>query len=411
MNTPLFIARKYFFSTKKKSFINFISIISILAVAAGTIAFIVILSAFNGFSEYVKQYEGALEGEIKISPIKGKTFVLSDTVLKQINDLSEVKAVTTVLEDYAFAVHRMKNNQQKYKIIRLKGVSENVFEQYPLDTLVYYGKASLERNGHPASIIGVRVMEDLYLPIHEKDNHYEMLSRQIELIYPDRQSNKITQTPNQSYVMTSGSFIMDKYDNDYVFVPIEVTRELYGYEKELTSIEIKCKSAELVTLAQDKIKALIGEDYHIKNKEQQNEIILKAIELEKVIVFFILCVVLMAAFINIFFSLSMLEIEKRADLKILFTIGGDKKVLKRIFLYQGLLISGTGSIIGLILGLIIYFVQITYGFIQIGPGVAYPMSLSIWDLAFTFMIIFVLSYLSSWRPALKATKVISSFKS
>ncbi len=397
MNLPLHIATKYFFSVKKRAFINFISILAVIIVAAVTAASILVISTMNGFTEYIHQYEGALEGDIKITTIKGKTFELSESQMNSIRGLDGVSYVTEVIEDHAFIV-KQRNRKQWQKVVKVKGVSPAYYEQFQFED--FGGLQRLYMNGKPSCFMGYNVAKHLHLD----HDDVSLIPQHLQLLYPQPSNQgKQINSLNSVIINAVGEFQQYKYDLDYVIVPLETARELFGYENQRTSIEIMCeteKSAEV----QEQIRTLVDEGFEIKNKEEQNEVLMKAIKLEKVIIFIILLIVMGIASINIFFSLSMLEIEKRKDLAILHSFGMNKATIRKTFILIGSFIALMGGTLGFALGIGICHLQMEYGLFSPGE-VPYPMKLNLVDNLIIAASVIGITVLISIRPSNRAASI------
>lgn len=400
MNVPIHIARKYFFSVKKKAFINFISILAIAIVTFATAAVVIIMSAMNGFTDYIRKFEGALEGDIKISAVEGKTFELNQDQQQKIQALDGIAYYTEVLEDHAFATsYNPYKNEKKQRIVKVKGVTPAYYEQFAYDDFGGHDKLTLDEE--PAAFVGFYVAKDLRL--HDKDNR--LLSKTIDLMYPDRMGGSNAKRLNQTYVQVVGQFIQQGYDLDYIILPLESAKALFNYENERTSIEISVTSEEQLEQVQTSIKAILGDSYKVENRDEQNAVLLKAIKLEKLIVLIILIVVLAIASINIFFTLSMLEVEKRKDIAILYAQGMPRNKIRKVFLYVGGFISFIGGLLGFTLGSIGCYYQKEYGLLRISGGEPYPIKVELFDNLVIAAAVIGITILASIRPAVKASKI------
>lgn len=403
MNVQLHIARKYFFSAKKKAFINLISILAICIVWFATAAMVIIISAMNGFTEYIKKYEGALEGDIKITAIKGKTFELTQDQITQIKGLEGVEFVTEVLEDHAFAVNYLGKNERKQQVVKLKGVSGNFYEHFQFED--FNGTQTLHLDERPTAIIGHNIARSLGLfGYNEIQQRAFVHNKFLQLLYPSRSGKNKIKSLNDNMVMAVAAFQQVNYDTEYIIVPIETAAELFGYDKERTAIEVVCAIEQLDQI-ESEIKKIVGDGFNVKNKDEQNEVLLKAIKLEKLVVFIILVVVFAIASLNIFFSLSMLEIEKRKDIAVLHAVGMNSRTIKRTFIYVGGFIAFTGGMLGFISGHILCYIQMNYGILQVSNGEPYPIQVQFLDNLFLVLAVISITILASIRPAVKASKV------
>lgn len=403
-NLPLKIARRYFFSKKKKQFINIISLISVAVVAIGTMALIIALSVFNGFEGLVRQLHSAFNADLRIESVQ-KSFVLDSAKRQQIEHLPEVEIFAEVIEDNALLRYR-----EQQMIVRLKGVSENYAQISRLDTTIVYGEFSFKKNKAPAAVLGRGVQYHLSI---NTNNQLDAL----QLWYP-KKTDKVnlsnldqSKSFNQVNLLPAGVFTLEQnYDEKYVFVPIAVMRKLLEYKKNrITAIELRLKPDADVAKVQARVRDLLGKGFVVRDNEEQDASLIKAIYIEKLFMFITLSFILGVASINIFFSLMMLVIEKKPDLAMLQTLGAEKGFLHRIFLYEGSIIAFSGALIGLFLGLSICLLQQHVGLVSMGTATTivkyYPVELRFSDFIYTGITIVLITYLASYLPAKQAAKI------
>jgi lipoprotein-releasing system permease protein len=398
MHTYLFIAKRYLFSKKKKNFINIISIISVIGVAVGTMALVIVMSVFNGLQEFTMDLYSAHNPEIRITPAQGKTFEINDSLLNVIRQVKGVKALTEIMEDNALL--RYGENQLA---VNVKGVSDNFLEQYQIqDNQLISGELIVKKEGTAYALIGAQVQTQLGVSL--QDDMKPMICW-----YP-RKQKKISLDPNNAFtrkaILPSGILSIDQYfDKSNIIVPIEFADELMSYGNKRTSLEIKTTDYKLVSSIQSELKNRLPIQFIIKNREEQQANIIKAVRIERLFVFIAFASILGIASFNIFFSLAMLAIEKQKDIAILFSMGASKKFIKRIFLAEGGLIAFIGTLIGLILGLLVCFTQQELGFIPLSPSQPYPIKIILTDLIYIAITIVVITYIASFVPAKNATNL------
>lgn len=397
-DTSLFIAKRYLFSKKKKNFINIISIISVIGVAVGTMALVIVMSVFNGLQELTMDLYSAHNPEIRILPIKGKTFEVNDSLLAQIKQIKGVKALTEVMEDNALLRYG-----ESQLAVNVKGVSDNFLEQYQIkNNQLLSGNLQIKKDNTAYALIGAGVQ--IQLGVVLQDDMKPMICW-----YP-RKQKRISLDPNNAFIrkaiLPSGVLSIDQYfDNNNIIVPIEFADELMLYGNRRTSLEIKTTDYRLVGSIQAQLKKLLGDNFSIKNREEQQENIIKAVRIERLFVFIAFASILGVASFNIFFSLAMLAIEKKKDIAILFAMGASKNFIKKIFIKEGSLIAFIGTIIGIIGGLIICFTQQELGIVPLSPAQPYPIKIEFIDLIYIAITIIVITYLASFAPAKNAAKI------
>lgn len=401
MNLPVWIARRYFFSRKKRSFISWLSILSMLGVGVGTMALVVVLSVFNGMEELNRQIFKTFEADMTVAPRQGKRFMAPPALLAKLRQTPGVSLLTAIAQDNALA--RYGNAQT---VIRLKGVDDNYVQRQQLDSAMLEGKLLLRRDGINYAIVADGVRNDLTI------SPVDILTP-LEILYPESGQTLSVLNPNafnrEALTVAGVFFIESKYDN-FVLAPVSAARKLFGYKAdEVTSIEIQLRPGTNEEKAKQALQDIVGENLVVQSRDDLNVDLYRAIRVEKLFVALTLSFIILVASINIFFSLSMLVIEKKADIRILYALGATKQIVRRIFLTEGAIIALTGALTGLVLGVVICLAQENYGFIRMGMVSsivdAYPVRLDISDILLTGALSIVVTVLTSWFPAQRAANV------
>ena len=401
MNVPFLIARRYFRSKMKRNIISIISNISMIGVAVGSAALIIVLSVFNGLEDLIRTIYGSFDPNLKITSVEGKAFELNEDLVTRIRKTPGVLLVTEVIEDNALL--RYENRQ---KVVKLKGVSGNFFGQNKIDSTVIEGDYRLRRNGYNYALVGRGIQYELSIRV-------ENAIIPMNLLYPKNKSS-VSLTPEDAFseksILAGGVFVIEKqYDDNYVFVPLEFARDLMEYGAKRTALEIKVKEGESVVRVQRELKQQLGPAYQVLNSDEQHVSLLRAVKVEKMFVFLTFAFILLIASINIFFSLSMLVIDKKKDIAILSAMGATPVIIRNIFLGEGAIIALIGAGTGLLLGLLVCWIQQTFGLISMGMATAlvdaYPVKMLLRDFLLTGLTIIIITLLVSIRPALKASAV------
>jgi lipoprotein-releasing system permease protein len=398
MNLPVWIARRYFFSRKKRSFISWLSILSMLGVGVGTMALVVVLSVFNGMEELNRQIFRTFEADMTVLPTKGKRFLASPALLTRLRQTPGVNLLTSVAQDNALA--RYANAQT---VVRLKGVDDNYVQRQQLDSAMLEGKMLLRQDGVNYAMVADGVRNDLSI------SPVDILTP-LEILYPQSGQSFSVLNPdafNREALTVSGVFFIEsKYDN-FVLAPLTTARTLFGYKPdEVTSLEIQLRPGTNEDQAKQALQAVVGNSLSVQSRDDLNVDLYRAIRVEKLFVALTLSFIILVASINIFFSLSMLVIEKKQDIGILFALGATKPMVRRIFLTEGAIIALTGAFAGLILGVGLCLAQESYGFIRMGTVSsiidAYPVRLDMSDILLTGVLAILMTILTSWFPAQRA---------
>ena len=386
MNVSLYIAKRYLFAKKSHNIINIISIVSFTGVAVATAVLFIVLSVFNGLQNFVEQSFNSFSPDIEITPKYGK-IILEDAIdIKRIKSLQGVEYVSEVLSDVAVFVH-----DDKQFIATIKGVYPDYRRMSRLDTIIYNGQFLLENRGFPFAVLGAGVAAHL-------DCHVsEMLSNTLKIYYPDRTKKAVSIDALNAQVISPAGVLYSgtEYDAEFVFVPLSFARTLLGYESGYTSLEIKSNPSVKMESLQNEIKKVVGEEFYVKNSYQQEEELFKVMQSEKWITYSILSFILLIASFNMVGMIAILILEKKRSVSIFHSMGADTALIRRIFIYEGMLISVLGVVIGLLCGLIFCLLQIWFGFITLGEGsyllTAYPVEMQWKDVLLIPLIVLVIT--------------------
>ena len=400
MHLPLFIAGRYLFAKKSHNVINIISAISAIGMAIGTAALIIILSVYNGFDSIVKSSQSNIEPDILIKPAEGKVFLPEGETFDRLCDNPAVASVSRTLEENVYLSYSGQNG-----VARAKGVDSTYESVSPLAGKMTEGKFALHHGSVPMAVAGSGLayrmgMNPRFLP-------------PIEIYFPSRTRRFSASNPASSLekekVWPNGIFsVSADIDNDLILVPIETMRSLLGYDDEVSAIEVRMVPGTSQKDTDRLIKELstdLGGGFRVLDRYRQNESLYKMMRYEKAAVFLILIFVVIIIAFNIFSSLSMLIIEKQEDIGTLRSMGADDRLIHRIFVLEGWLISLAGLAAGLILGLAAVFIQQRYGIIKM-PGSflieAYPVILKPLDVILSVAGVALIGYLIALIPAGKA---------
>ena len=401
MNLPAWIARRYFFSKKKRSFISWLSILSMLGVGVGTMALVIVLSVFNGMEELNRETFKSFESDMTISSRQGKRFLASPELLSRLRQTPGVVLLTAVAQDNALAKYA-----DGQTVVRLKGVDDNYLERQQLDSALLEGKLLLRRDGINFAIVADGVRSDLSI------SPVDILTP-LEILYPRSGQSFSVLNPDafsSASLTVAGVFFIElRYDN-FVLAPLATARELFGYQpNEVTSLELQLRPDTDEDEAKRVLQALAGDKLLVQSRDDLNVDMYRAIRVEKLFTGLTLGFIVLIASVNIFFSLSMLVIEKKEDIKILFAMGATAGLVRRIFLTEGAIIALTGAVAGLVLGIVICLLQEQYGFIRMGTVSsiidAYPVRLRTGDIVLTGVLVIAVTVLTSWFPAQRAAAI------
>ena len=407
MNLSLYIAKRYLLSKKSHNAINLISGVSVCGVALATLALVCTLSVFNGFQELVAGFFTAFDPELKISSVHGKTFDSKDSLINHVRQLPEVEISAFSIEENAMVQY--KNRQA---VVTIKGVEDNFKQLTQIDSILYgYGNFILYDEIVDYGIFGIQLTSTLgtgLRPIDPIEVYAPKRNMQVNLTNP-------TNSFEQRYLFSPGVVFavnQEKYDASYILTSLDFARGLFNYPTEVTSLELKLKDNVNTTSTQAKIHKILGDGFLVQNQYEQQADVFRIMEIEKLISYLFLTFILLVACFNIIGSLSMLIIDKKEDVRTLRNLGADDRLITRIFFTEGCLISLTGAISGIVLGIILCLIQENYGLIPLGTQGgflvdAYPVSVQIGDIVVIFITVFVLGCLSVWYPVRLLSRKIS----
>lgn len=373
-----------------------------VGVAISTMALVAVMSVFNGLEDLIRGLFSSFDAELQVTPVAGKSFVATEDWLTAIREVEGVEVITEVIEDNALLEYR--GNQH---IARVKGVSNNYFEHERFSKGYFWGDTTLGTGMRPGAILGRGVAFALSVNLDD-------INSVLNIYYPKAPKSAASLDPNQLYasgqVEPRGFFSIEQgVDNEYILVPLDFFKNLLGYGQKRTALELKVSPEYSISTVQEAVQAHLGADFAVKNADEQHATLIRTVKLEKLFVFLTLTFILALASFNIFFSLSMLAIEKKKDLAVLKSMGAKNSLIRGIFLKQGALIAFSGAILGLILGLLLVGAQAEFGLISLGiaSGVvdAYPVRIHWPDLGWISLAVVTITLLASWRPAWIAAQV------
>lgn len=394
MRLPLFIANRYLLAKKSHNLINIITWISILGISVGSFALIVVLSAFNGLEKVISSMNNRLTPDLQIAAVKGKTIDLTAFPLGQLRDIQGVDyMIPTITEDALFRAN------DKQHIGQVKGVGVE-YQQIERVNEIIYGESgmTLSDGEHDFAVPGAGVA--WYLGVNAHDP-YAM----VRVYVPKRGNASLMSLENSfnSDVLNVRSVFSTEQEQDekLVLVPFDWLSELLEYDNKASNVELFVVPNADINKVKKEVKAVIGEDFTVKNQQEQQETLYRIMRSEKWAVYVILTFILILATFNVVGSLSMLMIDKRKDTEILKAMGADNRLIQRIFLNEGLLISVAGGLIGLLLGIVLVLLQQRFGFVKFGTGGnyvvdAYPVLLKLKDVLLIFATILVVGCTSAF---------------
>lgn len=403
MNFPFFIARRYVFSKKSTNAINVISAISVVGVAVGTMALVIVLSVFNGFHDLVASFFTNFDPQIELVPTQGKTAPADDPLLDQVRKMPQVSVSTDVLEDQGLAVYG-----DRQQMVTVMGVDDNFTQLTNISDILYGdGEFTLQAANLFYAIPGIRLAQDMGLGAR--------FDGYLKLYAPVRRG-QITdlEDPSDGFVVDSlispgvvFAVNQAKYDRDRVICSIGFARRLFDQDGMLSSLQIRLKPGSDLGAVKQQMREIVGSKYRVLDRFEQQSDTFNIMQIEKVLAYVFLTFILMVACFNIISSLSMLIIDKKADAATLRNLGATDRQIRSIFLFEGRIISAIGAVVGILLGLLLCWLQQEFGLVHMGDSAgsfvvnAYPVSVHYNDVAIVFITVLLIGWGAAWIPTRK----------
>jgi lipoprotein-releasing system permease protein len=395
MNVSLYIAKRYLRSKSSNNAINFITYIAIIGVILGAASLFIVLSGFAGLKDFTLQFSSTVDPDLKAETAIGKSFFLTDEEVEKLNTLEDIVYYSKIIEERVIITSENKNT-----IATIKGVDEHFQNVVSIDSVIEYGDWLDQKSNQ--IVAGWGIANSLSIGVLD-------FTQAINIYVPKPGKGQITSTKdafNTVKTFNVGIFFINESLNDlYVFAPIDLVQNLLNYKtNQLSSIEFKLNEGVDETIARDKLKSILGDKVVLKNRSQLNDALYKMLNTENLVVYLIFTLVLIIAFFNVIGSLIMMLLDKKLSLNTLFNIGATIKDIRKIFFYQGSLMSIIGGFIGLVVAVIITILQKTFSLVMITPSLAYPVNIKVENFFIVFFTISVLGIIASKIASVRITK-------
>lgn len=395
MNFPVYIAKRYLRSKSSNNAINFITNIAIIGVILGAASLFIVLAGFAGLKDFTLQFSTEIDPDLKAETTIGKNFVLTNEMAEKLDNLDAVAEYSKIIEERVFIT-----SNNKTSIAKIKGVDGNFQNIVNIDSAMDTG-SWVEQNTNEI-VVGWGIANHLSLGVLD-------YTKPISIYVPKPGKGQINSTKdafNSVRAFNVGVFYINESLNDgYLYTPIDLAKRLLNYQdNQITSIEFKLAANADENKAKQSIQTILGDNIIVKNRAQLNDALYKMLNTENLAVYLIFTLVLIIAFFNVIGSLIMMMLDKKKSLSTLFNIGATVKDIRRIFFYQGSLMSIVGGLIGLVLALIIVLLQQQFSLIMITPSLAYPVALRIENFFIVFFTISVLGIIASKIASARITK-------
>jgi lipoprotein-releasing system permease protein len=403
----LTFAWRYFKAKKSANAINIIAWVTVGVIAFATCCQILVLSVFNGFEGLVKSLYGSFYTDLKITPAKGKTFVLTPQQIDAIKKSNGIDGISLIAEEKAL-LQNNDNDDSKQATITLKGVDENYKNITGVAEKTVMGKFETGNADNPKLVVGYGIQNNIDISV---DDRFQ--PSLLTIILPKR--GKVSaanpeESLSEGNATAAGVFaIQQEFDTRYAITNIDFVKQQMNFApNEYSAVEIKLHNNADAALGKLQLQKILGANYNIKTKYQQNQSLYTTMKLEKWFIYAVLTLILLVAAFNMISALTMLVLEKQKDINILQGMGATKNMVLKIFLSEGLLLAGIGAVSGIVLALFICFLQIKFHLIKIQGGSFlidyFPVKLEAPDFILVAVTVSVIAFIASWFPARKASK-------
>ncbi|GAA3580006.1 ABC transporter permease [Snuella lapsa] len=395
MNVPLYIAKRYIRSKSSNNAINFITIIAVIGVVLGAASLFIVLSGFAGLKDFTLQFSSVVDPDLKAETTIGKSFYLTEDAIAKLNGIEEIAIYSKTVEERVII-----SSDNKNYIATIKGVDKHFKQVVQADSILETGNW-LEQKSNQI-VVGWGIATNLSLGVLDYTNP-------VNIYVPKSGTGQITSTKdafNMVNTLNVGVFFINETLNDtYVYAPIDLAQHLLSYRpNQISAIEFKLKEGSDEVLARQKIQLALGDNIIVKNRAQLNDALYKMLNTENLVVYLIFTLVLIIALFNVIGSIIMMILDKKKSLNTLFNIGITVKDIRRIFFFQGSLMSIIGGLIGLSLGLLVVILQKTFSLVLLTVTIPYPVLIKPENFLIVFVTISILGIIASKIASVRITK-------
>lgn len=405
MNLPLKFARRYLFAKKSTNAINIISGIAVGGIAVGTAAIILILSVFNGFEDLIKSLYGSFNPDIKVTVIEGKVFTPEEGTIKKIKGIDGVSEVSQTLSEVSFFEY---GESQDFGI--LKGVDAAFDSVSKVDENIIRGEYFTQDEEMSYAVIGAGMEYKLSMVVGDQ-------SQSLGVYMPNRKKRTIgfgspTDVFKRRFLPPVGVFaIQQEFDDNYIITSLDFVQDILSYRNgEIGALEVKVTENANTDNILTAIKKIVGKDFEVKDRYQQEEAFFKLMNMEKWMAYAVISFALLLLAFNIVGALWMLVLDKKKDIAILKSMGATDNLVRNIFLSEGLALSFFGAMIGYVFAIIIYILQKTVGIVKLSGGAnllidTYPIDIKIFDFVLVFFTVMFIGFLAAWLPSIRTKNI------
>lgn len=400
MKFPLYIAKRYLFTKSKSNAINIITIIAAIGVFAGAFSLFIVLSGFSGLRDFSLSFSNEFDPDLKVFPSEGKVINISEDQIQQIQQIKEITSFSRIIEERVILSYKSKE-QPAF----IKGVDEQYRSVNQIDSAIVFG--TWLTSSEPQVVIGNGLSRILDVSTF----NYQNL---LKIMVPKPGKGAITMTNLQDafssrQTIVSGIYsVNEELDDKYVFTHLNFAKDLLNLEEnEFSAIEFKLTPEASLDEVTDELNAIFKGKSLIKTRAELNDALNKMLNSENLFVYLIFTLVLTIALFNVVGSIIVMILDKRENIKTLHSLGATPKQIKNIFFFQGMLMTGLGGIVGLMVAVILIFLQMKYDLVMITPNLPYPVAMKFKNILIVLITIFTLGFIASYIAAGRSKKALS----
>lgn len=400
MKFPLYIAKRYLFTKSKSNAINIITIIAAIGVFAGAFSLFIVLSGFSGLRDFSLSFSNEFDPDLKVFPKEGKVINVSEDQIQQIQQIKKITSFSRIIEERVILSYKSKE-QPAF----IKGVDEQYRSVNQIDSAIVFG--TWLTSSEPQVVIGNGLSRILDVGTF----NYQNL---LKIMVPKPGKGAITMTNLQDafssrQTIVSGIYsVNEELDDKYVFTHLNFAKDLLNLEEnEYSAIEFKLTPEASLEEVTDELNAIFKGKTLIKTRAELNDALNKMLNSENLFVYLIFTLVLTIALFNVVGSIIVMILDKRENIKTLHSLGATPKQIKNIFFFQGMLMTGLGGIVGLMVAVILIFLQMKYDLVMITPNLPYPVAMKFKNILIVLITIFTLGFIASYIAAGRSKKALS----
>lgn len=399
MNFSLYIARRYLFTKSSNNAINIITLIAAIGVFAGALSLFIVLSGFSGLKDFSLSFSNEFDPDLKIFPESGKVLNISEEQKQQLENISGVTALTTVIEERIFLEYRNKTHTAF-----IKGVDANYRLVNNIDSSLVFGTWLTQSEFQVVAGTGISRLLSL-----NTFDYQNLLSIMVPRPGRGQVTNPTDAFNRENVIVTDIYSVNEELDSKYIFSNLAFARNLLEMEEDqISAVEFKLSPGADQHVIGEQVREILDQPVSIRNRAQLNETLYKMLNTENLVVYLIFTLVVIIALFNVVGSIIMVILDKRENIKTLHSLGASPNEIRNIFFLQGALMTFVGGVLGLLTGLVVVYLQLQYDLVMITPTLPYPIKITFMNILIVILTIGTLGILASYIAASRSNKALTA---